>query len=117
MVGTILREFRTVSPFGPMPYPDRDYLRWRTMLQWGRDRCCICGQKPKKLVRDHDHSTNLFRGMLCRPCNAREGCTGDPVFDLWAQLNPAVIFNLKEFQYDRWNYTGRRGVPQPPHYG
>ena len=27
MVGTILRDFRSVVPFGPMPYPDRDYLR------------------------------------------------------------------------------------------
>jgi len=88
------------------------------MAKWHRGRCAICGQKSAKLVDDHDHEINLFRGFLCKSCNTREGCSGDPVFDLWRERHPAIIFNIKKKQADRWNpFTGNRGVPQPPHYG
>lgn len=113
-----MRQRRSAVPFGPMPYPDRALLRWVLMAKWNRGRCGVCGLKPARLVDDHDHYTNLFRGFLCRSCNTREGCSSDPVFDLWAERHPAIIFNIKKGQADRWNpLTGRRGAIQPPHYG
>ena len=101
---------------GIMPHPET--VRRVLMVKWQRDRCAVCGQKPATLVRDHCHWSNLFRGFICRSCNTREGITGDPVFGLWAERNPAIIFNIKVLQYRRWNpLSGRRGPDQPPHYG
>ncbi len=38
-----------------------------------KGKCAICGGKPtgkrKSLDVDHCHSRNVFRGLLCSPCN------------------------------------------------
>lgn len=53
----------------PDPYERRDM-----MLEHGLF-CDICGEEPawddqwKTLNYDHDHTTGLFRGWLCRQCN------------------------------------------------
>jgi Recombination endonuclease VII len=39
-------------------------------------RCAVCPSTGKLHV-DHDHATGLVRGLLCRPCNIREGQHGD----------------------------------------
>lgn len=48
---------------------DGDY--GRMYLHQGR-RCAICRRATgasRRLSVDHDHSTGLVRGLLCRPCN------------------------------------------------
>jgi hypothetical protein len=39
--------------------------------EWQAGRCGICG-KLDTLVMDHDHETDLCRGMICRSCNYHE---------------------------------------------
>lgn len=40
------------------------------------DRCESCGEMAK-LVLDHDHETEEFRGWLCHGCNSGIGWLGD----------------------------------------
>jgi hypothetical protein len=39
-------------------------------------KCELCNT-TKKLVFDHDHEKNIFRGWLCDPCNRSMGVLGD----------------------------------------
>jgi hypothetical protein len=55
-------------------------------------RCAVCGRK-KELVEDHDHTTGLFRGWLCRSCNTKEGMSSHPVYVKYRQRNPATILD------------------------
>jgi hypothetical protein len=50
--------------------------------------CAICGQpetltapsgKLTRLTIDHDHETDVVRGLLCRKCNAALGSLNDSV--------------------------------------
>ncbi|MGI5245453.1 endonuclease VII domain-containing protein [Dactylosporangium sp. CA-139066] len=46
--------------------------QYQAILDHQGGRCAICGMKPrtKKLAVDHDHATNLVRGLLCTVCNS-----------------------------------------------
>lgn len=71
-------------------------------------RCAICGVARVHLVDDHDHSTGMTRGYLCRGCNVGEGVSVLPVFDKYRARNPASILGV------RLPYTGigwKDGVP------
>lgn len=47
--------------------------------------CGICSERPWTVL-DHDHSTGLFRGLLCHRCNEGLGCfDDDPLRLLGAQ--------------------------------
>jgi hypothetical protein len=40
-------------------------------------KCTVCDTWYSKLVIDHCHVTNKFRGLLCRSCNAMLGMAKD----------------------------------------
>jgi hypothetical protein len=52
---------------------------YNCMVKKQKGRCTLCGKKPKGrgragyLVVDHDHTTNVVRGLLCTPCNSMLG--------------------------------------------
>lgn len=50
---------------------------WQQMFDKQEGECAICGANNSELVPDHCHTTNIFRGLLCRVCNAAIGQLGD----------------------------------------
>jgi hypothetical protein len=42
-----------------------------------KGRCAICGIKDAHLSADHDHESEVPRGLLCRLCNLMLGCAKD----------------------------------------
>lgn len=59
------------------------------------NRCAICGLRSSDLVEDHDHSTGMVRGKLCRGCNAAEGKSVLPLFWKYRARNPAGILGVQ----------------------
>lgn len=51
---------------------DRDVAGLLVLGDWQAERCAVCGKHEGQLIKDHDHDTDLVRGLLCRSCNARE---------------------------------------------
>ncbi len=49
--------------------------------------CDNCGKNNQKLIFDHCHETNKFRGWLCYQCNTAIGNLGDNVEGLLKALN------------------------------
>jgi uncharacterized ferredoxin-like protein len=41
------------------------------------ETCACCGTKSTRMVCDHDHQTEKFRGFICSHCNAGIGLLGD----------------------------------------
>lgn len=49
-------------------------LSYRNKLEKDqKNKCWVCGRPPKrlKLALDHNHKTNVVRGLLCMTCNRK----------------------------------------------
>jgi hypothetical protein len=72
----------------------------RAIYYWQAGRCAICGiqQDPGRsghgLVLDHDHGTNLTRGLLCNRCNMEEGRSKREIFRAYRHRYPALILGV-----------------------
>lgn len=74
------------------------------LWEWQKRRCAICGRlmsnrgenRIDRLLMDHDHATDLVRGLLCRGCNATEGrlTLRDPRYLGYRQRYPTAILGL-----------------------
>lgn len=60
-------------------------------------KCVICGS-TEKIVFDHDHETNEFRGWLCDPCNRSIGVLGDSATRIANVFNYLNGFEKKQFK-------------------
>jgi hypothetical protein len=59
-------ELRVQSTYGLGPG------EYEQLFQAQGGKCAICGGSRRyRLAVDHDHKTNLVRGLLCRMCNGR----------------------------------------------
>lgn len=82
---------------------------YQALLAWQGGRCYICGQVPrtKRLAVDHDHKTDLVRGLLC--ANDEFGCN----FTLRVLLNNYSMA-LRAFEYVEMAPIDRMRAGQPP---
>lgn len=45
---------------------------WDKLWEYQGEVCFICQRRPRyRCDTDHDHDTNLVRGLLCKVCNRR----------------------------------------------
>ena len=59
------------------------------------ETCACCGKKSSRMVCDHNHQTEKFRGFICSHCNAGIGLLGD---DLQGILNAQRYLKECEFK-------------------
>ncbi|MGA5598480.1 endonuclease domain-containing protein [Streptomyces cellulosae] len=95
---------------------DLDYL-----LAFQSGRCAWCGRGDESLAQDHDHETELLRGLLCDGCNKAEAVYGRSIkrpeisrphaWDLYRRIPPAVLLDLNvRFPNDPRCRCGCQGV-------
>jgi len=74
-------------------------VEYNSMIDNQEGKCAICGihldELTKKLVVDHDHKTNIVRGLLCDKCNRGLGHFNDDI-----QILKNAISYLKPKQVD-----------------
>lgn len=66
---------------------------YQSLCQSQQNMCLICKQIHLQLVVDHDHNTNLVRGLLCRNCNSALGLFKEDV----NTLKNAIDYVSKHF--------------------
>ncbi|WP_439428031.1 endonuclease domain-containing protein [Micromonospora sp. LA-10] len=72
-------------------------VAYALLKHWHAGRCAVCGETPVRggLVRDHDHSSGLMRGLLCSSCNTAEGRSNSLLFENYRRRPPAAILNVE----------------------
>ncbi|MGV9532129.1 endonuclease domain-containing protein [Streptosporangium sandarakinum] len=83
---------------------------WRAFAKAHHNRCALCRVPDNERVvdHDHDHTTGLVRGLLCRSCN-RKALPGIPHMALsrYTDISPALAL------YCQWPPTSVAGQSQP----
>jgi len=62
-------------------------VEYENALNNQENACAICKTSNKRLVIDHCHSTNKFRGLLCKECNLLIGFANDDIITLINAIN------------------------------
>lgn len=78
---------------------------------WQQGRCAVCGGRggrSEDLVLDHDHTTALVRGWLCRSCNVAEPRSDRGDFVKYRDRPPAVLLGVAARYWDPF-----RGFAEP----
>ena len=73
----------------------RGRLNWLTEGKKIPDACECCGKFTDKLVYDHNHITESFRGWICQQCNQGLGLLGDDVSSIKKALTYLINSELK----------------------
>lgn len=95
---------------------DRTYAgganEYDRLFQLQGGRCAICGKRQlsKRLATDHDHKTEVTRGLLCERCN--HDLLG-AAYDSLAILEAAVYYMRNPPTSGRWNPAVARSDPAP----
>lgn len=85
-------------PTGPVP---SHLTATKALSHWQAGECAICGA-PDRLVIDHDHLTDLVRGLLCHSCNVGEGLSDAPVFVAYRADHPARMLAVTQEYGSPW---------------
>ncbi|MEV4472830.1 endonuclease domain-containing protein [Nonomuraea sp. NPDC049504] len=64
------------------------------LVYWQDGRCAVCGGHDGDRVWDHDHATDLVRGLLCVSCNLQEP-GGGALFERYRLMPPTKILGLR----------------------
>lgn len=70
-------------------------------------KCAICGDDKKKLCVDHDHVSNVVRGLLCGQCNVAIGMLSENADTL---RNAIVYIENGGRQWTRTTLLSERSV-------
>jgi len=62
--------------------------------------CCEICNKTEKIVFDHHHEKNVFRGWLCNGCNRSIGMLGENIENIVKVLNYLNKTEDKKFEFD-----------------
>ncbi|MER6171337.1 endonuclease domain-containing protein [Streptosporangium sp. NPDC001681] len=70
------------------------------LTYWQDGRCGVCGGRDGEKVWDHDHATDLVRGLLCVSCNLQEP-GGGGLFQRYRERPPTKILGLEIEHFGR----------------
>jgi hypothetical protein len=90
---TYLKRWHAAHPGKQREYDLKRYLSveaYDKMLSSQDGRCAICGKEDagRTLVPDHDHATDIVRGLLCAACNFGIG---------WFRDDPARLAQARKY--------------------
>ena len=75
-------ELRRISGYDRRKKYGISKVDYEKLIENQNGLCAICKTKPIFLCVDHDHATNIIRGLLCGRCNKGLGHFGDDVIRL-----------------------------------
>jgi hypothetical protein len=82
-----------------------------TLFEIQECKCAICGVESesvdndlKQLSTDHDHETNMVRGLLCSHCNLGLGNFKDNISLLRRAITYLTVHKQRDL-LDKWNET------------
>ncbi len=90
------------------------------LTNWQDGCCAVCSLPASafgtKLVTDHCHTSGLIRGLLCQPCNTKEGNrhNDEELIEGYRQLPPTRMLGVRLRYYDLVNGFTK---PLGPEYG